>query len=85
MEIQNEYSKFTKEELIEKEKKLKMNNKIAIAVTFLSVCNVLVGIYLHKNRGIFTIFLILGGLFFMTKFGTDLKKVQAELKNRNDI
>lgn len=85
MEIQNEYSKFTKEELIEKEKKLKINNKIAIAVTFLAVCNVLVGIYINENRGVASVFLILGGLFFMAKFGTDLKKVQAELKNRNDI
>ena len=83
METENEYSKFTKEELIEKEKKLKMNNKIAFVVTFLAVCNVLVGIYINENRGVASVFLILGGLFFMAKFGTDLKKVREEIKNRN--
>ena len=85
MEIQNKYSKFTKEELIDLEKKLKLNNKIAVVVAFLSVCNVFLNIFLKKSSGVFTVFLILGGLFFIAKFSTDLKKVQEELKTRNNL
>ena len=56
MELQNDYSKFTNDELIKKAKKLKTYNIIATIVCFLAVVNVLVGIYINKNRGAFTVF-----------------------------
>ena len=83
MELQNDYSKFTNDELIKKGKKLKTYNIIATIVCFLAVVNVLVGIYINKNRGAFTVFLILVSMFLMFKFGSELKKIQEELKNRN--
>lgn len=82
MEIQNEYSKYTNEELKVKENNLKRTQKIAIIVCFLAVGNVLVNVYLKKNSGVFIVFLILGALFFMAKTGSDLKKVQEEIKTR---
>ena len=82
MEIQNEYSKYTNEELKVKENNLKRSQKIAIIVCFLAVGNVLVNVYLKKNSGVFIVFLILGALFFMAKTGSDLKKVQEEIKTR---
>ena len=82
MEIQNEYSKYTNEELKVKENNLKRSQKIAIIVCFLAVGNVLVNVYLKKNSGVFIVSLILGALFFMAKTGSDLKKVQEEIKTR---
>ena len=82
MEIQNEYSKYTNEELKVKENNLKRSQKIAIIVCFLAVGNVLVNVYLKKNSGVFIVFLILGALFFMAKTGSNLKKVQEEIKTR---
>ena len=82
---QNNYSNLSNEELIVEESKLKRNNKIALVVCFLAVANVLLGIYLHQNRGVFTIFLILGALFFIVKYGNELKKLQTEIKSRNGL
>ena len=82
MEIQNVYSKDTNEELKVKENNLKRSQKIAIIVCFLAVGNVLVNVYLKKNSGVFIVSLILGALFFMAKTGSDLKKVQEEIKTR---
>ena len=83
MELQNDYSKFTNDELIKKGKKLKTYNIIATIVCFLAVVNVLVGIYINKNRGALMVFLILASMFLMFKFGSELKKIQEELENRN--
>ena len=82
MEIQNDYSNYTNEELKVKENNLKRSQKIAIIVCFLAVGNVLVNVYLKKNSGVFIVSLILGALFFMAKTGSDLKKVQEEIKIR---
>ena len=82
---QNNYLNLSNEELLIEKTKLKRNNKIAIIVCGLGVINVFVGIYLHQNRGVFTVFLILGALFFMVKYGNELKKLQTEIKSRNDL
>ena len=82
---QNNYSNLSKEELLAKETKLKRNQKFSTIICFAAVANVLLGIYLHQSRGVFSIFLILGALFFIVKYGSELKKVQEEIKSRNDI
>ena len=82
---QNNFSNLSKEQLQDKETKLKRNQKFAVIIVFVAVANVLLGIYLHQNRGVFTVFLILGALFFMVKYGNELKKVQSEIKSRNDL
>ena len=85
MNEKEKYSNLSKEQLLAKQTKLKSYSKIATVVCFLAVVNVFVGIYLKNNRGVFTVFLILGALFFMFKFGAELKKVQNEINSRNDL
>ena len=85
MNEENNYINFSKEELLAKQTKLKRNSKIATIVCFLAVANVLVGIYLKSNRGVFTVFLILGAMLFMMKYGNELKKIQSEIKSRKEL
>ena len=82
---ENNYSNLSKEELIAVETKLKRNSKIATVVCFLAVINVFVGIYLKSNRGVFTVFLILGAMLFMMKYGSELKKIQEEINSRKEL
>ena len=85
MNEKKDYSNLSKEELIAVETKLKRNSKIATVVCFLAVINVFVGIYLKSNRGVFTVFLILGAMLFMMKYGNELKKIQEEIKSRKEL
>ena len=85
MNEENNYINFSKEELLAKQTKLKRNSKIATIVCFLAVANVLVGIYLKSNRGVFTVFLILGAMLFMMKYGNELKKIQEEINSRKEL
>ena len=85
MNKQNNYSNLSKEELLAKQTKLKSYSKIATVVCFLAVVNVFVGIYLKNNRGVFTVFLILGAMLFMMKYGNELKKIQEEINSRKEL
>ena len=85
MNEKKDYSNLSKEELLSKQTKLKSYSKIATAVCFLAVVNVFVGIYLKNNRGVFTVFLILGAMLFMMKYGNELKKIQEEINSRKEL
>ena len=85
MNEKKEYSNLSKEELLAKQTKLKSYSKIATVVCFLAVVNVFIGIYLKSNRGVFTVFLILGAMLFMMKYGSELKKIQSEINSRKEL
>ena len=85
MNEENKHINLSKGELLTEEKKLKRNSKIATIVYVLAVANVFLGICLHQNRGVFTVFLILGALFFLVKYSNELKKIQTEIKSRKEL
>ena len=78
---QNKYAQMSREELLLKEIALKKRQKnltlICVVVTLLT----LISIY-RKTTGLMSSWIILIVLFFIAKTGSDLKKVQEEIKNR---
>ena len=78
---ENKYAQMSREELLLKEIALKKRQKnltlICVVVTLLT----LISIY-RKTTGLMSSWIILIVLFFIAKTGSDLKKVQEEIKNR---
>ena len=76
-----EYSNLSLEELKLKRKSLSNWQKIFIVLTVLSVLNVFYAIYMKSKMHPWW---ILGALFFLTNNSSKLKKVEEEIKNRNN-
>ena len=77
---QNEYSNFSSEELVAKQKALSNWQKIFITIAVVLVGMTLYSVYKHSHD--MHPFLILGSLFLTLINGTKLKKVNEEIKNR---
>ena len=84
MSPQKNLSKYSKEELLLQELKLKRYQKGAFFVCALVTGSVLLNIYLKKNSGVWICFLLLGIIVVVANLGSDLKKIQDEIKSRND-
>lgn len=80
MTEQNEYSALSLQELRTKQKSLSNWQKIFIAIAIVLVGMTLYAVYM-KTKNMHP-FLILGSLFFISKNGNKLKKVEAEIENR---
>lgn len=81
METDTKYSKLSIQELLIKENELKKHQKIAVVFCVIMTLSTFFQVYM-KSTGLWSSWLILMALFFMMKFGGDLKKVQDEIKKR---
>lgn len=81
MAEQNKYSQLSHEELLLKEANLKKRQKFLAIICVVVTLLALISIY-KKTTGLMSSWSILIALFFALKTGSDLKKVQEEIKTR---
>ena len=81
MAEQNKYSQLSHKELLLKEADLKKKQKFLAVICVVVTLLVLISIY-RKTTSLMSSLSILIALFFTLKTGSDLKKVQEEIKTR---
>ena len=81
MNKENKYASFTKDELVKEELKLKNFQKVSVVFCVICTFSVLILVYKKAPTGLWSTWSILIALFFMAKFGSDLKKIQVEFEN----
>jgi|JI10StandDraft_1071094.scaffolds.fasta_scaffold347387_2 uncharacterized membrane protein YkgB len=81
MAEQNKYSQLSHKELLLKEADLKKRQKFLAVICVVVTLLTLISIY-KKTTGLMSSLSILIALFFTLKTGSDLKKVQEEIKTR---
>ena len=81
MTEKNQYSNLSLEELELKCKSLSNRQKIFVCLAIFSTASVLYAVYMKTKMHPF---LILGVLFFLLNNGSNLKKVEEEIKNRDN-
>jgi hypothetical protein len=84
MATENKYSFFSKEELAKEELKLKNFQKVSVAFCVICTFSVFFQVYKKSPTGLWSSWSILIALFFMAKFGGDLKKVREEIEKRKN-